>query len=185
MPHPMIRSLLIASFLLAMSSCTPSDERLLELSRHSLDTQASQNSQQAEQSQAVAEATRELLASQQAATAQQQAVQQQLHSERQQLNDRREALDDERRELDAARIREPLVAEALLTIASWTLAAIPLFLCWLLLRRRDEIPVEPLVTELLLEELTADPPQRRFPKLPPSLPNDTPQPPHLLPPNPE
>ena len=181
----MIRSLFFVYLLLAASGCADSDGRLLELSRHSLDTQASQNSQQAAQSQAVADATRELLSSQKAATEQQQAVQQQLHSERQQLNDRRNELDHERRELDAARIREPLIAEALLTIVSWSLAAIPLILCWLLLLRRNEAPVEPLVTELLLEELTAEPSQRLFPKLPPSLPDDTPQPPNLLPPNPE
>lgn len=185
MPHPMIRSLFVLCVLLVSPGCADSDERLLELSRHSLDTQASQNSQQAAQSQAVADATRELLSSQQAASERQHALQQQLYSERQQLDDRRDELDQERRELDAARIREPLIAEALLTIASWSLAAIPLILCWILLRRMDEAPVEPLITELLLEELTAEPFQRLFPKLPPSLPDDTPQPPNLLPPNPE
>ena len=59
MPHPTIRSLFFVYLLLAASGCADSDERLLELSRHSLDTQASQNSQQAAQSQAVADATRE------------------------------------------------------------------------------------------------------------------------------
>ncbi len=185
MPHPMIRNLMVPCLLLAASGCADSDGRLLELSRHSLDTQASQNSQQAAQSQAVADATRELLSSQQAASERQHALQQQLHSERQQLDDRRDELDHERRELDAARIREPLIAEALLTIASWSLAAIPLILCWLLLCRRDETAVEPLVTELLLEELTAEPSRRLFPKLPPSLPDHTPQNQNLLPPNPE
>ncbi|MCA9095631.1 MAG: hypothetical protein KDA68_19260 [Planctomycetaceae bacterium] len=173
MSHPMIRKLFVPCLLLATSSCADPDQRLLELSRRSLHTQASQNAQQAEQSQAVAEATRELLSSQKSATDQQHALQQQLHSERQQLNARRETLDDERRKLDVARIREPLIAEALLTITSWSLAAIPLILCWLLLRRREEVPVEPLMTELLLEELTVEQSRRLPQQQPPSLPDDT------------
>ena len=181
MPHPTINSLFVCS-LLATSSCGQPDERLLELSRHSLDTQAHQNSQQAEQSRVVAEATRELLVTQQAAAAQQQTRQQQLHEERQHLDQRRETLDRESRELDDARIRDPLVAEALLTISSWGLAALPLILCWLLLRRQSEPPVEPLMAELLLQELTSGPPQAfPAPATPPAIPGSSATP-HLPPP---
>lgn len=181
MPHPMIRNLCVCS-LLATSSCSPPDERLLELSRHSLDTQASQNSQQAEQSRVVAEATQELLASQKLSSQQQQSLQQHLHEERQHLDQRRESLDQERRDLEDARVRDPLVAEALLTIASWSLAAIPLILCWFLMRRTDDVPVDPLVAELLLEELTSEQPRLFSRQAPPSLP-DPPRPAHLPPPS--
>lgn len=166
MSHPATRNLFVCS-LLAVSSCTESDQRLLDLSRQSLETQSRQNEQQARQSAAVAGATRDLLRSQNDAQARQHDREQQLLAERQTLQQERKSLDQERQELIDARIREPLIAEALLTVVSWLLAAFPLFLCWLLLRRTPDLPVapesDPLVTDLLLEELTAETP-RLFPR---------------------
>jgi hypothetical protein len=131
-----------------------SDQRVVELSRESLNRQAEQNAQMARQSQTVAETTHELIKAESSVQSDANQLQQQLHDERSALDQQRQDLESERRSLAAERQREPIVAESIKGTALVIAAALPLVVCWYLVRslalstREDSAAAEILIEQL-------------------------------------
>src|SRR4051812_40968574 len=90
--------------LLIVAGCD-SDERVVKLSRESMNRQAEQNAQIARQSQAVADATKQLVQAESQAQEKHQQLEQQLHAERGSLDRQHEDLETERRAIAAQRHR--------------------------------------------------------------------------------
>jgi len=91
--------------------------------------------------------------------ASQQALQQGIDGERRRLDQQRTALDDERRSIARERVRDPIIANALIGAVVLAACALPLVLAlhvWCGANKAD--PDDGMLTELLVQELAADEP---------------------------
>src|SRR6478672_3096054 len=161
------RALLHATLMLIVTSgCESGDARLADYARHATEQQARQNQQIAEQSQSVGRQSQELTSAahelvEQDAVARRELIQaqdnlqRQLALERSNVDRQREQVAIERSAAVIAAIREPIIGQALIAIG-WILAALlPLLITAYALRRLpDQSPVDELLTETLIEELT-------------------------------
>jgi hypothetical protein len=162
-----------------------SDPRVVEVSRESLNRQAEQNSQMARQSEAVTETTQQLIKAEATVQSGANQLQQQLHDERSALDQRRQDLDNERRSLAAERQRDPIIAESIKGVALVVAAALPLVVCWYLLKSLFlSSSEEALATEVLIEQLATQGPLLTacMHEALPSPAHDHPLPPALPPP---
>jgi hypothetical protein len=91
--------------------------------------------------------------------AEQQNMQNQIGSERGRLDQQRTALDDERHEMAAAKVRDPIVADALIGAATLIACGLPLVLAYFVLRgAHSSASDDAALGELLVQELVADEP---------------------------
>jgi hypothetical protein len=136
-----------------------SDQRVVEISRESLNRQAEQNAQMAKQSQAVTETTHELIKAESTVQSDANRLQQQLHTERSTLDQQRQDLENERRSLAAERQRDPIIAESIKGFALVVAAALPLVVCWYLVRSLFLSTSEDFTAaEILIEQLATQGP---------------------------
>lgn len=147
---PLIRLLLI---LLWIPGCDSQDARLLEISRDSLDRQAEQNRQIAQQSQHLAEANRSLIEADAKTRANLFQQQQQIQSERDRLNQKADQLANDRQSFLKAQVRDPIVAQALLSAGALLAAVVPLLIGYRLFRHLERDHAETQVADALLCEL--------------------------------
>ena len=82
-------------------------------------------------------------------------IQKQLHDQRAELIKKQEALDEERRRFAQ---HDPLVAKAVTHVGILLACLLPLGLCWYLLQLPVDQQLEPVVNDLLLQDLVADRP---------------------------
>jgi hypothetical protein len=100
----------------------------------------------------------------------QQAVQQGIDAERGRLDQQRSALEDERRVIARDRIRDPIIANALIGGIILAACALPLLLALYIWRgTRDQAPDDAALSELLVQELVADQPLLLPRRAPPAL----------------
>jgi hypothetical protein len=154
------RPLLLAAIAatLAYLDCD-SDQRVVELSRESLNRQAEQNAQMARQSQAVTETTHELIKAESSVQSDANQLRQQLHDERSALDQQRHDLESERHSLAAERQRDPIIAESIKGVALVVAAALPLVVCWYLARSLFLSTSEDFTAaEILIEQLATQGP---------------------------
>lgn len=85
-------------------------------------------------------------------------LQAQIQSQRQDLDAQRNALESERREIAQQRFRDPLIASALIQVATLLIAALPLALLVYLTRLSRSEPAHEPLSELLVHDITADTP---------------------------
>jgi thiol:disulfide interchange protein len=135
--HLLIVGLLVA----AASGCESDDARLARVSQEAAARQAEQNREMAQLVQS------------------QQALQQGIDADRGHLDQQRTVLEDERRAIAAERIRDPIVANALLGAVILAACVLPLVLTFFVLRgaHRSE-PDDAALSELLVQELVAEEP---------------------------
>ena len=132
---------------------------MVELSRESLNRQAEQNAQMARQSQAVTETTHELIKAESTVQSDANQLQQELHTERSTLDQQRQDLENERRSLAAERQRDPIIAETIKGLAIVVAAALPLVVCWYLVRSLFLSTSEDFTAaEILIEQLATQGP---------------------------
>jgi hypothetical protein len=138
---------------LTLVGCSSDDQRLVDLSRQSLDRQAEQNRLVATNNQQVIDATNKLVEADAQSRRENAQLQHELQSERSGINLQRDTLEQERRQIADQRNRDPIVAESIKTAAGLIVAALPLILClfllWGLFHRSDD----EAVADLLIEEL--------------------------------
>jgi hypothetical protein len=121
--------------------CGSDDERLVRATQEADARQAEQNREMAR------------------LVADQQNIQKGIENEHERLDEQRTALDDERRAIAAARVRDPIIANALIGAVILAVCALPLVLALVALRRAlsDESD-DAALGELLVQELVADEP---------------------------
>ena len=89
----------------------------------------------------------------------QQALQQGIDAERGHLDQQRTALEDERRAIAAERVRDPIIANALIGAVILAACVLPLVLAFFVLRGAHKSePEDAALNELLVQELVADEP---------------------------
>jgi hypothetical protein len=153
---------------LLLSGCDE-DKRLVKLSEEAANRQAEQNKEIARQSQKTAEATKELVAADAKAREELTALQHDLRTDQAEIGKNRDALELERQKIAAERKWDGLLAPAVANFGVFLVIAACLAFCgYLLMGLRHEKVAEPLLEELLIEELVSDHP-RLLPSLPPVL----------------
>lgn len=159
--------------LIVMASCESQDRRLAEYAQRAAEQQARQNDRIAQQSEAVVKHSQEVTAAahdlvEQDAAARrdliqaQDKLQQQSQNERVSIDRQRQQLDAERKSAEHAAVRDPVIAQAIITGGLIVAALLPLLVTLYALRRLPEQrPVDELLGDTLLESLltnaSADP----------------------------
>ena len=133
--------LMVALNVAAVRGCGSTDERLV---RATLEADARQAEQNRELAQVVTD---------------QQNIQKGIETQYQHLDDERSALDSERRAIAAERVRDPIIADALIGAVVLAACALPSVLAFVVLRGAHQAePDDAALTELLVQELVAEEP---------------------------
>jgi hypothetical protein len=175
---------------MAIAGCDSQDRRLAEYAQRATDQQARQNERMAQQAEAVARQGQEVAAAahnlvEQDAAARRELIQaqdrlhQQNHVERSRLNHQREQVEAERKAASAAAVRDPVIAEAVVTAGLILATLLPLLVTIYAIRRLPErSPVDELLSDTLLQglvtgqsagHLPASPPQPLADSFPPRI----------------
>jgi hypothetical protein len=148
------RRLLLATITIGVIAGCDSDQRVVELSRESLNRQAEQNHDMARQNQAVTETTQQLIQSESNVQHDASQLHEQLHSERSNLDQQRQDLEGERRNLATERQRESLLGQAIPGVVAIIVAALPRVVCWYLARSMFvSVSDDSTAAEILIEQL--------------------------------
>jgi hypothetical protein len=143
---------------LILVGCSSDDQRLIDLSRQSVDRQAEQNRLVANNNQQVIDATKRLVEADAQSRREHIQLHQDLQAERTGINQQRDALEQERREIAGQRNRDPIVAESIKTAAGLIVAAFPLVICLFLVRGLFHKSDDEAVADVIIEELLAHDP---------------------------
>jgi hypothetical protein len=140
---------------LILVGCSSDDQRLVDLSRQSLDRQAEQNRLVETNNQQVIDATKKLVEADAQARRENIQLQRDLQTDRAGINQQRDALEQDRRQIAEQRNRDPIVAESIKTAAGLIVAALPLLGGLFVLRGLFHKSDDEAVADVLVEELLA------------------------------
>jgi len=138
---------LVASFLVVAASCNEEDERLARFAEESTRQQAGQNREMSQLNREVAHAHKDLV-----------RLHHDLEVQHAEVNRQRDQLESERREIAEQRHRDPILAAAINSVGLILACLIPLALAGYLLSGLRNQRDDPVVTELLIEEITSEQP---------------------------
>ena len=139
--HIVAWMLILGALLAVAKGCESDDARVARLSQEAAARQAEQNRE-----------ISRLVESQQ-------ALQHELDAQRGHLDQQRSVLEDERRAIAAERVRDPIIANALIGAVILAAGALPLVLAFFVLRGAHKAePDDAALNELLVQELVADEP---------------------------
>jgi hypothetical protein len=151
---------------LAPGCSKPPDERVVEMAKQSLETQARQNDRLVEQNKQVIEASKELVAADAKARGEMADLQHDLQTDQHELGRQRDGLEEERRKIAQDRYREPLISSAIMAIGLLAVGGLPLLVCIYLLRAvHNNEASDAALTEVLIEEFLAEKPRLLLPPL--------------------
>ena len=136
--------------------CETNDERLVQVAREASERQAGQNREIARQNQELAEASKELIKADAESRRELVALERDLQTERAVVGRQRDELEEERRAIAQERYWDSQLGGAVGGTAILLVAALPLVLCWFLLRGMwaDK---DAAISEILIQELVIDP----------------------------
>jgi hypothetical protein len=138
--------------------CSSGDDRLVELSRQSVDRQAEQNRLVETNDRQVTEANSKLVQAEAQSRRENLELHRQIVAERTGLNQQRDLLEQERREIADQRNRDPIVAESIRAAAGLVAATLPLVVCLFLLRGLFAGSDDNALADVLIQELAAQMP---------------------------
>ena len=133
--------------LMVASGCEEDNERLAQFAAESTRQQAEQNREMSELNREVADAHKELV-----------GLQHDLEEQQANVNRQRDQLESDRREIAGHRHRDPIIAAVINNVGMVLASLIPLGLAGYLLYSLNSQKDDPIVTELLIEEITSEQP---------------------------
>ena len=137
--------------ILLIAGCGSRDERLAQVLRQQAETNKEMVRLNREVAQGITQLTNENAQFRREAL----AMQKQLHEQRAEIIVKQERLDAERRQL---LLHDPLIAKAVTHVGITLACLLPAGLCWFLLLRPPSVELDPVVNDLLLEDLTSERP---------------------------
>lgn len=143
---PLLATPLLAVLLIA--GCGSEDKRLTQVLRLQADT----NMEMVRLNREVAQGISQLTTANAEFRKEALALQKQLHTQRAEILVKQERLDAERRQL---LLHDPLIAKAITHVGITLACLLPVGLCWFLLQRPPSVELDPLASDLLLEDLTS------------------------------
>jgi hypothetical protein len=155
-------TLILCALAVSAHGCVSEDERLVQLSKQSVDRQAEQNTQIAKQSQHVAEATKSLVKADAEARKElivaQNTFEQHIQAERSHLNQQFNQLEAERQTLAKARHRAPIIAGAIQSAGILIACMVPLILVMYLIWTINRSQGSEALGDFLVDDLLAPSP---------------------------
>jgi hypothetical protein len=162
------------TMLITLSGCrneSQAHRQLAEFARQTVRQQSELTRSITDQSAELTQASKELVAAD--ALARQQMIathgelQQQIGEERNAIDGMRAEVVQDQRVIAAQRHRDPIIATAIENVGFGAICALPLVVCWLVIRGAHNSPITNETCEVLLLELAGEtdrfgPPQRRF-----------------------
>ena len=134
--------------ILLIAGCGSPDKRLAQVLRLQAETNQEMVRLNREVAQGISQLTKENAEFRKEAL----TLQKQLHTQRAEILVKQERLDAERRQL---LLHDPLVAKAITHVGITLACLLPAGLCWFLLQRPTPVDLDPVVNDLLLEDLTS------------------------------
>jgi hypothetical protein len=148
-----------------IASCDSQDRRIAEYAQRAAEQQARQNERMVQQSEAITKQSQEVTSAahklvEQDASARrdliqaQDKLQEQYHAERLNLDRQRQQLDTERKAAAQAAVRDPVIAQAIITAGLFLAALLPMIVTLYALRRLPEQrPVDELLGDPLIDSI--------------------------------
>jgi len=133
---------------LLIAGCGSEDKRLTQALRLQAETNQEMVRLNREVAQGISQLTKENAEFRKEAL----ALQKELHTQRTEILVKQERLDAERRQL---LLHDPLIAKAITHVGITLACLLPAGLCWFLLQRPPSVDLDPLASDLLLEDLTS------------------------------
>jgi hypothetical protein len=152
-----ILTMLVTNFL--TSGCETDDERLAKLATDSAERQARQSEILAKAHADLTQGARQLVESVGRSQESLVTVQQGLEQQQAEIGHQRDLLEKERQTIAAQRRTDPIIANALVQIGLLVACVLPLVICWYLLTNPGANDADRLVSEILIEDLTAKQPR--------------------------
>lgn len=138
---------LVATLLISAISCREEDERLARFAAESTRQQAGQNREMSQLNREVANAHKDLV-----------RLHHDLEEQQTEVNRQRDQLESEQRDIAGQRCRDSIIAAAIRSAGLVLACLVPLGLAAYLLHCLHDQRDDPLVTELLIEEITSKQP---------------------------
>lgn len=145
---------LLALALVVLTGCDK-DQRLVDLAREHADRQAAQNLQMAENTRQVASAAKAVVEADAQARKDFAAMQHDVQAQQADVGRQRDHLESDRREAARHRQWDPVIAAAITDVGLVLACVLPLVLCWYLLRSLHHEQNDPVLTEILIEEIAS------------------------------
>lgn len=148
------RILFVALVVVVLVGCDE-NKRIVQVTTEAADRQAEQNRQIADQNQKLAGATQTLIEADAQSRQELVALQKDLQAQQAEIGRQRDQLEAERRQLADARTWDSQLALAARGFGLLAACLVPIVLCWQLLRTVQQEHNDPVLTEVLITEITA------------------------------
>lgn len=178
---------------LLASGCDSGDERLHRMATEHARQQVEQNRRMADMQKDLTDAAKNLVTADAKSRQEMLGLHRDLQSERSEIGKQRDGLETDRRQIAEQRRVDPIIAIALQDVGLLIASAMPLIVCWYLLRSVPDSEVDQAVSELLMTDMVSPGPlllthlRHDVPRLESEVPPDPPriadeQPPTAQPP---
>lgn len=171
MAKNVIISIMTGIMTLPLIGCQSRDDRLAHLAAESAAQQARQSEQVAQASANLTAGAQQLVESAGRSHESFVTLQQELQAQQAEISRQRELLEQERQAIARERSTSPVIANAVLQIGVLLICLLPLILSWYVLRGPTVNAGDLAITEVLIEDLTANEP-RLLPQRPPARDSD-------------
>ena len=151
-------TILATAALVTVTGCDQ-DGRVARVAQEAAERQAEQNKELVRLNRETAEGTKRLVGADAETRKELASLQRDLQAAASEVGRQRDVLEADRRELDARRHRDSVVAAAIQSAALVVACVLPLVVAWYLLRSVRDEEDDPVVTEVLISELTTDRPR--------------------------
>jgi len=153
-----MKRILPATLICLIVGC--SDDRLVQFSKEHEARQAEQNLKMADLQKSVAEGSKRLIETEAESRDKLLAMQDNLRGDQAAVGEQRDKLESERREIARERIRDPIIAEAIMQVGLCLASLLPLVLAGYLVYAMKHTPSQDdaVVAELLVTELVSEKP---------------------------
>jgi hypothetical protein len=156
-----MKRILLASLLIGLTGCGSDDERLLKMAQDHEAQQAAQNQRMADLQKSVAEGSKRLIETEAESRDKLFTMQDNLRADQATVGEQRDKLEGERRrEIAQQRIRDPIIAAAIIQVGLCLACLLPLVLAGYVVysMKHTTSQDDAVVTELLVAELVSEHP---------------------------
>jgi small-conductance mechanosensitive channel len=156
-----VKQIPLTSLLICLiAGCGSDDAQLVQMAREHAAQQAAQNEKMAELQKSVADGSKRLVEAEAESRDKLLAMQDNLRADQATVGEQRDKLEGERREIAQQRIRDPIIAEAIVQVGLYLACLLPLVLAGYLVysMRHTASQDDAAVTEFLVTDIVAEHP---------------------------
>lgn len=144
--------------MITMIGCEDEDQRVAAVATAAAERQAQQSAEMAKAHAQLTHGARELVESAGRSQESLVTIQRELETQQSEIGRQRDLLEKERQTIATQRRTDPIIANAVLQIGLLIVCALPLIVCWYVLRDLGQNNAEEPIGEILIEDLTSERP---------------------------